>query len=195
MNTPLKILYVLSWILPGLIKFLLWVIGLVVIPIAFLFDVQSTKWPKVFWLWANQENVPAWWLKDAATDANVNWFVKKFPKYWWYAFRNIASNTQFIFKDRQAHIDTNWLADTPVMEAPQMIIAGQTMASAWRWSGPFAGYRRVWLCEPSISYESETECSFHYATYSEIWFGWKVGSAVPGMGFTFQWRRNRKVGT
>ena len=188
MNSLKKTLHILSWILIAIIKIVLALLGLVIVPIALLFE----NWPKLFWLWDNQEGIPQWWTNNAQN----KWYTRYCHRWWWYAIRNPVNNSQFIFKDREAHIHTNWLADEPTkMEAPQMIIARQDMAYAWRWSGPFAGYRRVWLGEPSVTYESETEYSLHYATYSEIWFGWKVGSEVPGMGFIMQVRLNREIGT
>ena len=47
-----------------------------------------------------------------------------------------------------------------------------------RWK---AGYRRVWLNKDG--------------TYGEIWLGWKLGSPVPGLGFTTQIRLKQAVGT
>ena len=61
-----------------------------------------------------------------------------------------------------------------------MIAAGVTRAYRWSYNGLFAGYRVVWLEDDG--------------TYSERWFGWKVGSTVDGMGFAIQNRRHVTVG-
>jgi len=180
MNPLLKFLHILSWIPVAIIKITLALLGLFVIPIALLFDKESTNWPKLFWLWGNQENVPTWWFNYVL---NAPFYKAVFYRWWWYAIRNPVNNAQFIFDDPgEVNVKTNW-SIAKGMEAPQMIKADQRMAYMWRWSGPFASYRRVWLN------------GFQMDSYSEIWFGWKVGSTVPGMGFTMQVRLNRKIGT
>jgi hypothetical protein len=149
-------------------------LGLITVPIALMFD----KWPKVLWLWNNdEEGCPEWWLIRAS---NMGWFIKTFPRFWWFAVRNPLNNHRFLFKDRQPFIKSNWgpLKD---MEAGNMLKRGQAIAYRWAYKGPFAGYRRVWL--KGIDH------------YSEFWIGWKIGSDVPGMGFTLQFRPKRKIGT
>ena len=180
MNAALKALYILSWIPVAAIKIVLAALGLFVVPFAIWLD-----WPKVFWLWHNQEGVPGWWLRRSL----LHWHTRYWPHWWWYAIRNPVNNARFIFADPgDVNIKTNWLADEPIsMEAPEMVEAGQRMAYMWRWSGPFASYRRVWITKwPGLLLPS--------GNYSEIWFGWKVGSSVPGMGFTMQVRLNREIG-
>ena len=173
MNPIVKLLHILSWVVLGLIKLALALLGLFVVPIALKFK----HWPKILWLWHNAEgSAPAWFYRKAL-DASGPMFW--WPDWWWYAIRNPVNNARFIFKDREASIETNWPIAAP-MEAQQMIAIGQGMAYRWAWSGPFAGYRCVWLNGQD--------------KYSEIWFGWKVGSTVPGMGFTMQWRRKAQVG-
>lgn len=182
MNITLKILYVLSWIPVAAIKITLALLGLFVIPIALSINRTSTQWPKLFWIWGNQENVPGWWQLSSMK----HWYTEKFPNFWWYAVRNPVNNAQFIFDDPELYAtETNW-SMTEKMEAAEMVEANQRMASIWRWSGPFAGYRRVWIVGETFD---------DFGKYSEIWFGWKVGSTVPGMGFTMQVRLNRKIGT
>ena len=166
MNAIVKALHILSWIPIGLIKIALALLGLFVVPIALLFN----GWPRLLWLWGNDEESPPQWFYSLG---------RPFPDWWWYAIRNPVNNTRFIFKDRAARYETNWSIRGP-MEAQQLIDAGQVMAYRWASNGPFAGYRRVWLNGQD--------------KYSEIWFGWKVSSIVPGMGFTMQWRRKVRVG-
>lgn len=180
MNPLLKFLHILSWIPVAIIKIALALLGLFVIPIALQFE----KWPKLFWLWDNQEGVPEWWKNNSQN----KWYTRYWHRWWWYAVRNPVNNAQFIFDDPgEVNVRTNW-SIAKNMEAPQMIETSQRVAYMWRWSGPFASYRRVWITKWPTMSESEGK-------YSEIWFGWKVGSNVPGMGFTMQVRLNRKIGT
>ena len=151
-------------------------LGFVFIPIAIATrGPQSKDWPFLFWLWGNnEEGCPDWWYRMAEKKGGIR---AKFPTFWWYAVRNNVNNMRFIFKDREAKIE-GW--EGP-MEAQNLIDAGVTKATRWAYSGPFAGYRRVWLTKDG--------------KYGEFWIGWKVGSTVPGMGFNLQLRRNREIGT
>ncbi len=201
MNNFKKALYILSWIPVAAIKIVLALLGLVVVPIALQFDLDSRLWPKVFWLWGNDEHsvAPRWWMHDGK---HHNWFSRKFPNWWWFAIRNPVNNTRFIFEDREVNIDTNWhvriKTDEPYkivfkpMEPKYLLEAGQQFAYRWSWNGPFAGYRKVWLNEFVPS--TDTFPTARVDSYSEIWFGWKVGSDVPGMGFTMQLRLKREIG-
>lgn len=187
MNKFMKILYILSWIPVAIIKIALALLGLFVIPIALQFE----RWPKLFWLWNNQEGVPQWWVNNSQN----KWYTRYWHRWWWYAIRNPVNNAQFIFEDPgNVHVATNWFVDYG-MEAPNLIKTGQRMAYMWRWSGPFASYRRVWLTDAEMQGTVNINRKLVATKYSEIWFGWKVGSTVPGMGFTMQVRLNRKIGT
>lgn len=165
MKTYLKVLYILSWIPMFLIKLVLVLLGLVVVPIA----LKSDEWPKWAWLWHNaEEGSPDWW---------------KGSDFWWYAVRNPVNNFRFLFKEPlldDIKVDTDWTTNAN-MEAQQLIDHQRTSVYRWMYSGPFAGYRKIWIHKND--------------KYSEVWFGWKVGSSVPGMGMTAQVRLNRKVGT
>lgn len=185
MNWYLKVLYILSWIPISLIKISLAVLGLLAVPLALHACAYKHNmphrdvWPDILWIWGNQEEgPPRWWQIDASGSKNP--LVRWFPNFWWYAIRNPVNNMRYIFDDREGNLKTNWYEDIP-MEAHQMLAVGQQMAFQWVWNGPFAGYRRVWLNGQD--------------RYSEIWFGWKVGSGVPGLGFTTQVRLKRKIGT
>lgn len=182
MNKLQKLAYILSWIPALAVKFVLWVIGLFVIPFALLFGSQEKFekegrfFPKVFFLWDNkEEGLPDYWIRAAE---NKHIVAKTFPKWWWFANRNPVNGMRYIFKDREATY-VGWPGEP--MEANDLIEAGVTEASRWAYNGAFAGYRTVKL-------EGNDE-------YSEFWIGWKVGSRVPGMGLTLQRRKNRKIGT
>jgi hypothetical protein len=174
-----KILHILSWIPLLAIKIGLVLLGLMTIPIALRFGEDSKSWPKIFWIWGNdEEECPDWWIDIKST---THWWISIWPCWWWYAIRNPVNNFRYVFKDREVkEMETNWDPDIP-MEAGNMMQEGQQMAYKWSFSGPFAGYRKVWLNGLD--------------RYSEIWFGWKIGSDVPGLGFTSQIRLNRKTGT
>lgn len=192
-----KLWYIFSWIPVGIFHIATMLAGLVIVPVAIhLSEGKKEQWPDLFWLWGNDEEfVPEWWLIRARTleyydddkwyeKVNI-WLIKKFPRFWWFAVRNPVNNFRYIFKDRIATYDTNWDQTIP-MEAPQMLAKGQQMAYRWAYNGVFAGYRRVWL--------TGTDGDGSYPKYSEIWVGWKVGSTVPGMGFTTQYRPNVEIG-
>jgi hypothetical protein len=173
-----KYLYVLSWALVAGPMVLLVLAGFFIIPFMILFsnnDTYNEGVPKWF-PWGNyEEGCPRWWLR-----ADKEWYKAVFPRWWWFAIRNPLNNTRYWFKDRTPKYDTNWDQSIP-MEAQQMINLGVQDAYRWAYNGAFAGWRRVWLEEDG--------------TYSERWFGWKVGSKIDGLGFTAQNRRHRKVGT
>ena len=144
----------------------------IVIPLALLFKVDMTTLP----IYGNEEEgYPEWF------DRYVQkfWYKKIFPRWWWFSIRNPLNNMRFLFDDDKDFDRYGWQEDS--MEAHDLIAAGVTSASLWRRRGLLAGYRRVWLNDDG--------------TYSEIWFGWKVGSIVPGLGFATQVRLKREIGT
>ena len=183
MNRAKKALHILSWVPVGLFKLALVLLGLLVVPFVIGIGAANKElWPDIFWLWGNkQEDPPQWWLNKA----------KWLPTFRWYAIRNPANNMRYIFDDREANVEGNWITDP--MEAKQLIEAGQQMAYRWSYNGPFAGYRRVWItARKFLIFGHGEEVNYQY---SEIWFGWKVGSKVPGLGFTSQVRLKREIGT
>jgi len=143
----------------------------VVIPLALLFNVDMKKLP----LYGNKEEGYPEWFDRYVQDF---WYKKLFPRWWWFSIRNPINNMRFLFDDNKDFDSYGWQGDS--MEAHDLIAAGVTSASLWRRRGLLAGYRRVWLNDDG--------------TYSEIWFGWKVGSVVPGLGFATQLRLKREVG-
>jgi len=177
MSNLRKLLYIISWIPVMVIHIILILLGLIIVPIAIrIYEAHSVVWPKLFWVWGNdEEEYPSW-----AADRDISPF-------WWYAIRNPVNNFRFIFSDRKAAISGNWTEDR--MEAQDLIDRNMRRAYRWSYNGLFAGYRKVWItARPShmpLGVPGE---------YSELWVGWKIGSAVPGMGFTLQYRRNREIG-
>ena len=162
MNRLQKTLHVASWLPLLALMAVLALLGLVLVPIG----LQFNKWPRVLWLWGNDEY-------PRSPLPGISDFV-------WLAIRNPVNNHRFIFKDYTSiGIETNWSIVQP-MEAKWLLRAGFTSAWRWKWRGPFAGYRRVWIDSPT--------------KYSEFWIGWKVGSEVPGLGFTLQLRLKRPIG-
>ena len=212
MNKFQKILHILSWIIIGILTLVPLGFGLIIVGLAIaLKGQQSDRWPRIFWLWGNdEEGCPKWWitrtrnmliLKTSGLYGIKLWFkqlpnilAKKYPAWWWYAVRNPLNNMRFGFKDREAKIESNWgliQKSTDKMEAAWMLIDGQQMAYRWAWNGMFAGYRRIWLHDFKLDFSTGT---YTASSYSEYWVGWKVGSSVPGMGLTAQIRRNIPIG-
>lgn len=191
MNPIVKLLHVLSWIPAIIAKFILLIVGLFAVAIALPFGSQE-KWketkgyfPKLFFIWDNkEEGCPDWWPKyiarqvpDSKGEEVVQFLRSKMPTWWWFAIRNPVNGFRYIFKDREAKFE-GWQSKN--MEAQGLIDAGVTHASRWAYSGPFAGYRTIKL-------EGDNK-------YSEFWIGWKVGSDVEGMGFTWQRRKDIEIG-
>lgn len=186
----MKYLPCLLWVPFIGLKAALILAGLIVVPFALLtqrmgLEHQAVEdhrrhWPDLFWLWGNdEENCPDWWL-DRAANGNAGKVAQWFPQFWWYAIRNPVNNMRFLFRDIYGfREDSNWPSNW-TMEPHIMLRNGQAMAYRYRWSGWKSGYRRVWL---------------HSGKYTEVYVGWKLGSAVPGLGFAMQFRRKRKIGT
>ena len=184
MNKLIKGLHILSWIPLAIIKLILFIVGLFFIPLFLInrnqykYELDGRYFSSMWWLWDNkEEGCPDWWIKKSK---QKNWVAKTFPRWWWFAIRNPVNGFRYIFKDRQLYaIETNVEGES--IEPEELIKQQLTSGYMWRSSGPFGGYRKVWLSdEPGL--------------YSEIWFGWKVGSEVDGMGFTMQVRLNREIG-
>ena len=85
-------------------------LGSVIVPIALhLSENKPEQWPWIFWLWGNDEEfVPDWWLercrliaigKTSGWGGIKLWFrqipellQKRYPRFWWLAFRNPVNN-------------------------------------------------------------------------------------------------------
>lgn len=188
MKTYLKVIYALSWVPALMIKASLALVGLLMVP--FVLKFREGRFDRLWWIWGNdaylhdptseqdKDGPPQWWLEDAEKTGGL---PAKFPAFWWYAIRNPVGNMRFIFENRSANLSTNWIHDIfGLIEADDLVKAGKNMAFVWRYAGPFASYRRVWLNGSD--------------KYSEIWIGWKVGTDTAGMGFTAQVRLKRPIG-
>lgn len=173
MNPITKLLHIIQWIVVITLMLPFMILGaFTIVPLALLFKVDMKKLP----IWGNKEEGYPEWFDRYVQDF---WYKKIFPRWWWYVIRNPLNNMRFLFDDSKSFDIEGW--EPQSMEAHDLIIAGVTSASRWSYRGMTAGYRRVWLNDID--------------TYSEIWFGWKVGSTVPGMGFATQMRLKRDIGT
>ena len=173
----------LLWIPMAAVKVIAVLLGFIMVPLALLTrhmtldnDTDREKhWPDIFWLWGNdEEGYPDWW-KDKA---KKKWWTRYWPQFWWYTVQNPANNLRFVFKDRLVTYSGDW--PKAAMEAKAIVAAGKTSATRWARGGPFVGYRRIWIHSND--------------KYTEVWFGFKVGSIVPGLGFTTQFRPKREIG-
>lgn len=201
-------LYILSWIPVGILNFALLLFGIPLV--GYLSRKPMSRWPSWTWIWQNDGDATDESLGAAGGDHDIpRWYLKKYydgkpwlslrlgenmggydpdtlfvfarysmrvRRFQYMALRNPVNNHRFIFDDvifwktagDPAAFDT---------EGVDLVARGIRSASGWRWSGFFAGYRRIWLKGPG--------------KYSEFYIGWKVGSRVPGLGFTLQTRFNR----
>ena len=208
MNFLLKIAYIISWVpLYLLLTFPLLMVWPFVdltwwqafLPVGFIFlgypiigylaRWQMTRWPRWTWLWQNDGDAVDWDLGAMRPPHDVpRWYYKKYgpPGEGWSAYRlrftymamrNPVNNHRFLLKDV-----TDWktAGDAAAFdtEGSDLVRKGIKSASGWRYTGLLAGYRRIWLNSPT--------------KYSELYFGWKVGSGVAGLGFTLQVRLNRE---
>ena len=178
-------LYILSWIPVGAINLVLLLIG---IPIVAWYARDSMDtWPRWTWLWQNDgdatdpklgasigHDVPRWYYKKYGPEGE-GWSQYRL-RFMYMAIRNPVNNHRFLFEDKSTW-DTSGDPEAFDTEGIDLLNRGLAHTSGWRWSGPFAGYRRIWLKGVE--------------QYSEFYIGWKLGSAVPGLGFTFQLRLKR----
>lgn len=184
---------ILLWIPFLFIKITLVLSGLIVVPLALATrylsleildkDTVRNHWPDIFWLWGNdEEGCPDWWVRRCI-EGWVNPVAAKFPQFWWYAIRNPINNLRFLFDD----VDASELSDMTTNWHPYMMMEPYNLIKEnvkyayylvrYKWK---VGFRIVWLGSNN--------------RYSEIWFGWKLASGVPGLGFTTQIRINREIG-
>lgn len=179
-------LYILSWIPVGAINFALLLIGIPLIAVLSFWPMR--KWPRWTWIWQNDGDAVVWELGAMRPPHDVpRWYYEKYgPKgegwsayrlrFAYMAIRNPVNNHRFLFTEPESF---NTSGDPAAFDTEGFDLEkrGIRSASGWRWSGFFAGYKRTWLKGPG--------------KYSEFYIGWKVGSAVPGLGFTLQTRFNR----
>jgi len=170
MNIFRASLYILSWIPVGIINLALLLIGIPIV--GYFARWPQERWPSWTWLWQNDED-----------QGDPNWYQLRFPelspymrRFRYMAFRNPVNNHRFVFKEPRT-FKTAGDPEAFNYDGKSLLAAGIRSSSGWRYSGLFAGYKRTWLKGPG--------------KYSEIYFGWKVGSPVPGLGFTVQLRFNR----
>jgi hypothetical protein len=162
----------MSWLQAFLPVGLVFLGAFLVVPLALLFKADMKKLP----IWGNrEEGYPDWFDRYV----QAYWYKKIFPRWWWFCIRNSTNNFRYLFDDTKPFKTIGWQDD--VMEAHTLIAAGVKSASRWRYRGLLAGYRKVWLNDDG-------------ETYGELWVGWKVGSKVPGLGFTTQLRRKATIG-
>ena len=173
MNPIVKLFHIIQWLFViALIIPLMIFGGVIVIPFALLFNADMKNLP----LYGNREEGYPEWFDNYV---QAFWYKNIFPRWWWFAVRNPLNNMRFLFSDKDEFKTDGW--DKKSMEAHDLLEAGVAVASRWNYRGAFAGYRRVWLNGDN--------------KYSELWFGWKVGSVVPGLGFATQLRLKREIGT
>jgi len=185
MNKFRALLYILSWIPVGAINFLLLLVGIPIVAILSFWPMKS--WPRLTWIWQNDgdatdpvlgasvgHDVPVWYYKKYGPKGE-GWSAYRL-RFAYMAIRNPVNNHRFLFTEPES-FKSSGDPDAFDMEGHLLEKRGIRSASGWRWSGFFAGYKRTWLKGPG--------------KYSEFYIGWKIGSAVPGLGFTLQLRFNR----
>ncbi len=172
----------LTWTPFILIRFVGIIVGaLVVIPLAMWW--HPDKWPKLIWLWNNDEEyVPAW--------VYPKW-SEPFRRYYWYAYRNPFNNLRFVKflkeineKDiveyrRSVGSGMRTVKYEGSLESLPMKRAGVWRVERWMQAGWRFSFRRVAirLNEPK---------------YHERYIGWKLAQNIEkkGLGFALQNRES-----
>ena len=133
-------------------------------------------WPQPFRFWGTDDggNPFTWGDHERPAWASRREWLGR----WWYcAVRNPVTGFNKLFDDRSDYRSYgSWTATR--MEPADLVNAGRSSALRWRVSGWMDGIRYVRV---------HTD-----GRYTEFWIGWKIGSPVPGMGITCQWRRRRR---
>jgi hypothetical protein len=159
MKALLRLPYALvQWASCIVFKVALIVLGLIAVPIALAFK----EWPKILWLWGNdEEGCPDWWLnmeKPKVKDI--------FPRWWWYVIRNPINNFRFLF-DEPENVKTYGEDELESKTGFQWRYRHSTFLDSFR-------------CTWGEPRKSEGK--------REFYIGWKLGSSVPGLGFAFSFR-------
>ena len=159
------ILGVLFWFVFGFLKLVAFVIGLAAVPLSLVAD-GFRRTPKCWWLWGNDE--PG--FQNEA-------FVSRWDLYVDRAWRNPVGNSKYllerIFGDPQQYTQHDNFKKHPTRHADPMEGPGHK----WRVRqvGPLLSVRYTWG-------EARRKGK------AEVYLGFKIGSNVPGFGFTVQFR-------
>ena len=155
------------WPVFVVLKFIFWLLGLVLVPLSFLGDGLERP-PRLLWLWGNDE---------------VGFRNEDFGGYgemlWDRMMRNPVGNSKYflewLFGDPQqfeqfgvARMLANHVDGVDPLESDGFL---------WRWrqKGVLSSFRMTFgRARPEGK--------------REIYIGFKLGSSVPGIGFTFQFR-------
>lgn len=173
MNLPITVITIFTrlaivtvvWPIFAVISLALRLLGLIVVPIALaLKGRHSNNWPKVFWLWGNdEEGCPKWWL-ELAED---KWYTKAFPCFWWYAIRNAVNNFRFTFLKEPDTLHE--ISSGDVERDP-----------GFQWRYRYGG----WMDSLRITWGDVHPQDGK----DEIYLGFKIGSSIGGVSFTAQAR-------
>jgi len=131
-----------------------------------------------FRFWATSDNGnPDKWGENPRPDwaYQMPWL----GRYWYCAYRNPVGGLDRIFQDTDEYNTYGTWLETE-MEPKDLIAAGQLSGLRWRTYKWMDGIRYVKLNWPD-------------PTYREHWLGFKIGSPVKGLGFTFQNRFRRPI--
>jgi len=155
------------WFVFGLAKLALGIIGLIAVPLSMVGDGRK-RTPKMFWLWGNDEKG----FRNEDFD-NIHQLLMD------RLFRNPSGNTKYLLAD--------WFGDPEVFAqyGVKRHIEGEEtdpleLGNGFQWR-----YRQVgWLNSFRCTWGPPRD-----EGKKELYFGFKIGSDVPGLGFTFQIRR------
>ena len=161
----MKILSIIAWLPVIVIKFVLIIMGLIIVP---------------FYMGVLKKNPPGLWRHGMGRPYTV----------WEAAIRNpVGGFDHLIIHPMEYKVITN-LAQHPIngfdnieMEAIPMIKAGQKFAWRFRYAGILSSLRLVWL------YPGK-----YVSHYGELYIGWKLGSNPPLLDFALSFRPWARVG-
>jgi hypothetical protein len=151
------------WTVFGAVKLILFLMGQIIVPISLFWN------PRGFWLWDNDE--PGFQRKD---------FPTKWGLYVDRAWRNASGNTKYVlgaaFGDPKKFIQRDNFMKHPTRHADPMEGPGLK----WR-------YRQIKF----LSSFRVTWGAARRKGKKEFYGGFKIGSNVPGLGFTLQLRAGK----
>lgn len=148
------------------IKLVLFLVGLVAVPLSLLGDGRK-RTPKMFWLWGNDE--PGFRNED---------FDSVWALLWDRVGRNPVGNSKYLLEKIFGDPDefNQWGVAKHEKGTPDPMEAGDKIQWRARQKGLLTSARITWG-KPDNSKGK-----------NEVYFGFKLGSSVPGIGFATQVR-------
>lgn len=190
-----------QWLVLGIARAILWVVGIFVVPIALPFSREVFTYrglieilPDWAWIWSNDRDgalgdIRGWWEDNCVFWGGPNNFLNR---WWWLAFRNPVNNMRFIR-----------LISVNMREAKTILLAGQPLVHdsqhiyGWNFlkaDGPkFHYYSFHWISKPWLKGHV---AHFRIGHKIEMWhngYDWTDDPQKAWQGFTVSFSLYKKV--